>query len=140
VKIGELAERSGVPAKAIRYYESIGVLPPPERAANGYRRYRPDALGRLAFIRRAQASGLTLAEVRTIVSFRARGEAPCTHVQALIDARATDIDRRIAELRTLRAELGALAARARNLDPVDCTPDAVCHILDPHPAHGEPTT
>ena len=130
MRIGELADRSGVPAKAIRYYESIGVLPPPARAGNGYRDYRPDTLGRLAFIRRAQASGLTLAEVRSIIAFRERGETPCTHVQALIDTRAADVDRRIAELQQLKAELAALATRARTLDPADCKPDAVCHILN----------
>lgn len=136
MQIGELGERSGVAAKTIRYYESIGVLPCPERTANGYRRYRDDAIGRLAFISAAQASGFTLGEIRGIVALRERGEAPCQHVGRLIDDRATDIDRRIAELQRVREELRRLHVRAERLDSTDCRPDAICHIIHPAASSG----
>lgn len=129
--IGEVADRAEVPAKTIRYYESIGVLPAAERGANGYRHYPAGILHRLAFIRAAQACGFTLGEIRGIVAFRDRGDAPCGHVRELIDLHAADVDRRIAELHAVKRELARLAQRARQLDPTQCAPAAVCHIIDP---------
>jgi MerR family transcriptional regulator, copper efflux regulator len=64
MRIGELAAASGVSAKTIRYYEDIAVLDPPARTPSGYRDYTPEATERLAFIRSAQAVGLTLGEIR----------------------------------------------------------------------------
>lgn len=138
MRIGEVAERAGVPAKAIRYYETIGLLPAPDRAANGYRNYADGIIDRLAFIRAAQASGLTLGEIRSIVAFRNRGETPCAHVRDLIDQRAADIDRRISELQAIRAELARLADRALGLNPADCSPALICHIITPSGRHGKP--
>lgn len=130
MRIGELAAVTGVPAKTIRYYEQIHVLEPPARTPSGYRDYSPDAGNRLAFVRAAQAVGLTLGEIRSIVALRDRGQAPCGHVLDLITARAADLDRRIAELQRLRSELGRLAERARDLDPAECDPRRVCHLID----------
>lgn len=129
MRIGEVSERSGVPAKTIRYYESVGLLPPPRRTRNGYRDYDETVLGRLAFIRAAQASALTLGEIRGVLAFRDRGDTPCDHVRMLIDRRAGELDERIAALQGLRSELTRLAARARRLDPADCEAASVCHIL-----------
>ncbi|MGH9251550.1 MAG: heavy metal-responsive transcriptional regulator [Acidimicrobiales bacterium] len=129
MRIGELAAVSGVPAKTIRYYEDIHVLDPPDRTASGYRDYTTEAADRLAFIRAAQAVGLTLGEIRGIVALRDRGEVPCGHVLDLITARAADLDRRIRGLQRLRSELGRLADRARRLDPADCDPRRVCHLI-----------
>lgn len=129
VRIGEAADLAAVAAKTIRYYETIGLLPPPARAANGYRNYGPGILERLAFIRAAQASGFTLGEIRSIVAFRNRGETPCAHVRTLIDQRAAEIDRRIADLQQMRAALTRLAKRARRLDPADCDAASICHII-----------
>jgi len=131
VHIGEAAERSGVPAKTIRYYEEIGLLPTPDRGPNGYRRYSDDVLGRLSFIRAAQASGFTLGEIRGVIALRDRGRAPCAHVRTLIDERAAEVDRRIADLQAVRAELRHLARRARRLDPSDCDPGRICHLIGP---------
>ena len=131
MRIGEVADRSGLPAKTIRYYESLGLLPAPDRAANGYRTYDESVLARLAFIRAAQASGLTLGEIRGVLGLRDRGETPCEHVRTLIDCRAAELDERIAELTRLRIELTRLSKRARRLDPADCDPAMVCHIIAP---------
>jgi DNA-binding transcriptional MerR regulator len=132
MRIGELAAVSGVPPKTIRYYEDIGVLDPPARMPSGYRDYTPEATNRLAFIRSAQAVGLTLGEIRGIVALRDRGTTPCGHVLDLITARAADLDRRISELQRLRTELSRLVARAEHLDPADCDPRRVCHLIDPN--------
>ena len=97
MRIGELADAGGVSAKTIRYYEAIGLLAAPQRTPAGYRDYDPAAAGRLAFIRAAQAVGLTLGEIRGVIALRDRGEPPCGHVLELIDARAAEIDQRIIE-------------------------------------------
>jgi MerR family copper efflux transcriptional regulator len=131
VRIGELADRSGVAVKTIRYYEDIGVLDPPERTPSGYRDYDDPAIDRLAFIRAGQAVGLTLGEIRQVVGLRERGHAPCTHVVALLERRADEIGQRIAELQHLQGDLRRLAAEAQGLDPADCDPQRVCHVIAP---------
>lgn len=72
--IGEVAQRSGVPAKTLRYYEDIGLLRPPGRSPSGYREYGDEVIDRLAFIKSSQALGLSLGEIRSIIAMR--DEAP----------------------------------------------------------------
>jgi DNA-binding transcriptional MerR regulator len=129
MRIGELAERAGVSAKAIRYYEQLGILAPPTRTPSGYRAYDETVLGRLGFVRAAQALGLTLGEVRQVVAFRDGGVAPCEHVTELLQRHSAAVERRIAELEQLRAELNRLTERARTLDPEQCPPERVCHVI-----------
>jgi MerR family copper efflux transcriptional regulator len=131
MRIGELAQRSGVSTKAIRYYENIGLVPPAPRLESGYRDYEPSILDRLAFIRAAQAVGLSLGEIRSIVALRDEGQTPCGHVLDLLRTRSAELDRRIGELRALRGELNRLVARAEALDPADCDPDRICHLVGP---------
>jgi MerR family copper efflux transcriptional regulator len=135
MRIGELARRSGVPATALRYYEQLGLLPQPGRTESGYRIYTAEAVDRLAFIRGAQAVGLTLAEVRQVLGVRDAGEAPCRVVTDLIDHRYVEVKAKIAELRGLERELAALRARAAKLHPRDCDPSGICHII---PARSSP--
>ncbi len=132
VRIGELADRSGVPVKTIRYYEDIGVVDPPERTSSGYRDYDAPAIDRLAFIRAAQAVGLTLGEIGQVVALRERGQTPCTHVVELLERRADEMGQRIIELQRLEGDLRRLAARAHGLDPAECDPQRVCHVIAPH--------
>ena len=102
MKIGELATRSGVSVKTIRYYEEIGVLDEPRRMPSGYRDYDEDTKERLGFIRASQASGLSLGEIRSITAYRDRGESPCEHVLELLRRRSHEIDESIAELQRAR--------------------------------------
>jgi DNA-binding transcriptional MerR regulator len=129
MRIGELSRRSGVPRTTLRYYEQIGLLTPPERTESGYRAYADDAADRLAFIRSAQAVGLTLAEVRQVVGIRNAGEAPCRVVTDLVQRRHAEVRSRIADLRRLDRELAELEARAKHLEPRDCEPSGVCHVI-----------
>jgi MerR family copper efflux transcriptional regulator len=119
----------GISTKAIRYYEQIGILTPPARTASGYRSYDETALGRLSFVRAAQAVGLTLDEIRQVVAFRDGGQAPCAHVTELLQRHAVDLDARIRELQQLRGELRQLADRAATLIPERCPPERICHII-----------
>lgn len=131
MRIGELAQQAGLTAKTIRFYEQAGVLPDPERLSSGYRTYDEASLARLRFVRAAQAAGLTLAEIRSVLAVREQGRAPCQHVVDLLQAQASDLERRIADLAALRDETTRLLAVAADLDPnaCDADADAVCRII-----------
>lgn len=131
MRIGELAEQAGVTTKTLRYYEHAGLIDEADRTPSGYRDYPPSVLDRLRFIRAAQSAGLTLGEIKGVIAFREQGSPPCGHVLDLIERRAADLDRRIGELRALRDDLRRLATRGRTLAPEACSPDLVCHILNP---------
>ena len=129
MRIGELAARSGVTAKTIRFWEAKGLLPGPARTRAGYRDYDSDTLERLDFIRHAQTAGLTLAEIRQVLEISDTGQAVCGHVTDLIHQHLTDVDQRINELEETRSLLNRLAERAADQDPADC--DGYCAILRP---------
>ena len=68
LKVGQVAKAAGMAAKTIRYYEQVGVLPPPSRTAAGYRQYGEQAVQQLMFIRRARALGLSLHHLKTLTA------------------------------------------------------------------------
>jgi DNA-binding transcriptional MerR regulator len=78
MRIGVLAAQAGITAKTIRFYEDTGLMPAPARTPAGYRDYPAGAAARLAFIRDAQAAGLTLAEIRSILVIRDDGQPPAS--------------------------------------------------------------
>jgi len=129
VRIGELARRAGTSARTLRFYEQAGLLPAPLRTPSGYRDYDDAAVDRLAFVRAAQAAGLTLAEIREVVAVREAQGPPCAHVVGLLDRHADELDARIAELEATRAEVRRLRERAATLDPAACVDADVCNVL-----------
>jgi len=129
MRIGELGNRTRVPTKTIRYYEDIGLLPEPARADNGYREYDDDAVQRLRFIRDAQASGLSLTEIASILDLRRVGEGTCYHVIELLERHLEDLDRHLENLHATRAQLVILTNRAKGLDPGDCTDPNRCQTI-----------
>ncbi len=126
-RIGELARAAGVSRDTLRYYERLGLLPRAHRSGGGYRLFDRSAADRIAFIRKAQALGLTLEEVREVLHIAADGTAPCKHVRAALSARLSEVDTRIQELRSLRSTLARALARSRSL-PVAGT--CVCGIIE----------
>lgn len=129
--IGELAHTVGLPTRTVRFYERAGLLPEPDRAANGYRTYNDDTVTRLQFIRTSQAAGFTLAEIRSIIDIRDAGQPPCTHVDELLAAKLADVRERRQQLAAMETELEALIDRSRRLDPDQCNDGDICQILRP---------
>lgn len=128
MKIGEFASAAGVNAKTVRYYESIGLLPEPARTASGYRDYDESFIGRLTFIRTAQRLGITLDEVKEILVFRERGEAPCSYVRGVLYAQLEGIGQRIQELELLRTQLEEIVSEADRLSEAD--DDCTCRLIE----------
>lgn len=128
MRIGELAAVTGTTTKTLRFYEDTGLLRA-ARGSNGYRDYGRDAVGRLDFIRRGRAAGLTLAQIREVVDIRETGAAPCRHVHDLLGARLDDIDRQLTDLMALRATVAQLREETVRANPADCTPETVCRYL-----------
>ena len=129
MKIGELAAQTGVTAKTVRYYEAIGVLPEPLRGPSGYRDYDAEAVERLRFVRDAQATGLSLAEISSVLELKDAGSGSCQHTTALLERHLTDLDQQIERLQEARAELVRLAQRAQELDPSSCTDPNRCQVI-----------
>lgn len=129
MRIGEVARKTGLTTKTIRYYEEIGLIPQPARDANDYRDYAEDAIDRLLFVRDAQATGLTLTEITSILELRHEGHGTCHHVAELLERHLRDIDKHLEELRKTRRQLAALTERARGLDPADCTDPIRCQTI-----------
>ena len=109
--IGEVADRSGFTASALRYYEGIGLVAPSDRTDAGYRLYDEDSLARLAFISRAKGLGCSLEEITDLVAV---WDGTCEPVQQrfhdLVTAKLAETDRQIAELTALRAQLADAAS------------------------------
>jgi DNA-binding transcriptional MerR regulator len=128
-RIGELAAALGLNPKTIRYYEQIGLLPEPQRTSSGYRRYGQDDLERLRFIGKAKAIGLTLEEIKQVLTIRRDGKAPCEHVRALLEQKLAAIDRQLRALADVRRELITLRDEASRTAAADA---CVCGIIEQH--------
>lgn len=108
LRIGELARHTGVPVKTLRYYEDLGLLPAAERSSGGFRLFGPDALQRLAFIRRLKHLGLSLEEIRLCLAVHDQGRLPCQDIQQQLIRQIAQVDTRLQELQQLKQELQTL--------------------------------
>ena len=124
MNIGAVAERSGVPPKSIRYYESIGLIQPAERRSNGYRSYSPLDMRTLAFIKRARGLGFSVEEVRDLLDLWRDRSRKSAAVKALAAHHIGALGRKIEELQSMRKALAELVKCCRG----DSRPD--CPILD----------
>jgi DNA-binding transcriptional MerR regulator len=143
MRIGDLGRDCGVNPKTVRYYEALGLLPRPTRAASGHRMYTRQDVERLRFIRRAKAIGLPLASIRQIARY-AEGGA-CEHLRprlkALIAAQLAEVEIRMRELRALARELrrhhqslDEPPARHARQTPCSCLADARAQQILPRAA------
>lgn len=119
MNIKEVADRAGLPAKTIRYYEEIGLIRP-LRGANGYRAFRESDLHKLAFLARARGLGFTIEECRRLLAlYEDRGRASAD-VKALAEAHLRDMEAKIVELRAMQAALRDLVAGCAGDQRPDC--------------------
>lgn len=119
MNIKDVAERAGLPAKTIRYYEEIGLIRP-LRSANGYRAFRDSDLHKLAFLARARGLGFTIEDCRKLLAlYEDRGRASAD-VKALAEAHLGQIAAKIAELRAMEATLTQLVHACAGDDRPDC--------------------
>jgi MerR family transcriptional regulator, copper efflux regulator len=125
--IGEAAQRSGIPAHTIRFYERRKLVSRATRLPSGYRVYSDRVLNELRFIRLAQRLGLTLEETREILSLGRAGRKPCGRVATICETHLAEIDRKMAELQAFRQRL----QHAKRLAERECgyTTEGFCHAI-----------
>ncbi len=121
--ISQLAGAAGIPTSTIRYYERIGLVVPEDRTGGNYRLYGRESLRKLKFIRSAQAVGFTLEDIQSLLG-HADGGPVCGDVQALIEARLADIDRRLRDLRHVQRVLKEALRQCR-----ESHPRAACRVV-----------
>ena len=120
MNIGDVAERSGLPAKTIRYYEEIGLIPRAARTDGGYRDYSEQDVQMLRFIHRSRALGFPVKDVAELLALWRDRSRSSAQVKELALHRIADIDTKIAELRSIRQTLTDLATRCHGDDRPDC--------------------
>ena len=120
MKIGELASATGTKVETVRYYEKIGLLPPPARTSANYRAYGNDHLARLSFIRRARDLGFTLEAVRELLTLSDDKAQSCEAVDSVARVHLTEIDRKVRDLKSLRSELNRVIGSCSHGTVADC--------------------
>jgi DNA-binding transcriptional MerR regulator len=119
LRVAELADAVGVPPDTIRYYERVGLLPPPARTPAGYRAYDQGAVDRLRFIQGGQRLGLRLRDIRDLLAIRDTGVCPCEPAEQLLRRRLAELDTEMARLAALREQMVAMV---QALPSADCPP------------------
>lgn len=127
--IGQLSQLTNTSNETIRYYEHINLLPPPQRATNGYRQYDETDVERLQFIRRSRSLDFTLEEIREILAFKERQEPPCLYVMTVMDKQIHEIEQRIQDLQTLQGEVKSLYEAGKNLPEDVQMKKCICHLI-----------
>ncbi len=134
LKIGDVATRSGLSVKTIRYYEEIGLLSPTViRSESGYRLFEESVLNRLAFVKRAQSLGLSLTEIKEILKIRDRGALPCEEVKQHLALKVQEITEQIQALELLRHELKDLLNHWQDHPSLHQVETIICPNLEGDP-------
>jgi DNA-binding transcriptional MerR regulator len=105
MKIGEIATQAGVTVDTVRFYERVGVLPPPARTESGYRDYEPDTVERIQLTRKLQEIGFTLNDAVDALAAHDAGGATCETEQWRLDAVLSRVDAKLAALNALRRRI-----------------------------------
>ncbi|MAM88279.1 Cu(I)-responsive transcriptional regulator [Allohahella sp. A8] len=120
MNIGQAAKASGITAKMLRHYESIGLIRESRRSEAGYRLYTQTDLHTLRFVKHARSMGFALDDIRQLLSLWQDGERASADVKALAMSHMADLDEKIRVLTEMRAEIEALAERCHGDDRPDC--------------------
>jgi Cu(I)-responsive transcriptional regulator len=120
MNIGELARVADTKAETIRYYERIGLLPPPPRTAGNYRDYSAEHVRHLSFARRARDLGFSIEQIRELLDLADQKERSCEAVDAIARGHLADVKRKLADLAALRRELDSLIGQCRHGTIAEC--------------------
>lgn len=120
ILIGALSEQTGCNIETIRYYEKIGLLPPPPRSSGGRRLYNHDHLKRLTFIRRSRQLGFHLDEIRELLDLVDGGSYTCEEVRQLTLTHANEVERKIADLQKMKNVLHEITSKCSGGKVPDC--------------------
>jgi len=123
MKIGDIAKRTGLKIETVRFYESEGLIDPPLRSGGNYRLYDQSHLNRLSFVKRSRDLGFTLDQVRDLLRLADNPRGSCAEVDAMAVQQIAAIDRKLADLQTLREEVARWGHR-------DATTIADCRLID----------
>tara|TARA_A100001391_G_C5058730_1_gene275450 strand:- start:1195 stop:1599 length:405 start_codon:yes stop_codon:yes gene_type:complete len=122
--ISELAKAADIPTTTLRYYERIRLVEPEDRSCGNYRLYGERSLKKLKFIKAAQAIGFTLEDVKSLLADD-EGNAPaCGNIRVLIEARLTDVEDRLNDLRHVRKVLRSALTQCQHQKQTEC-----CHVV-----------
>lgn len=130
MKIGELASATATKVETVRYYEKIGLLPPPARTSANYRAYGTEHLARLSFIRRARDLGFTLEAVRELLALSDDRGKPCGAVDVIASGHLAEVERKIIDLIAMRDELQRVIGSCRHGTVGNCK---IIETLGPRP-------
>lgn len=119
MNIGEVAERSGLPPKTIRYYEDIGLIRP-LRSDNGYRAFQEKDLHKLAFLGRARGLGFSIEDCRTLLALYDDGARESAQVKQIAEEHLHQIDKKIAQFKSMRNTLAQLVEACHGDHRPDC--------------------
>lgn len=119
MNIGQVAERSGLPAKTIRYYEDIGLITP-QRLSNGYRSFQDSDLHKLAFLGRARALGFSIEDCRALMALYEDKKRASADVKRIAQENLVRIDEKIAQLQSMRGTLAGLVSSCKGDNRPDC--------------------
>jgi DNA-binding transcriptional MerR regulator len=130
--VGQLARATGVPAKTMRYYEQVDVLPAPRRSATGYRQYAQRDVHRLLFIRRARALGLSLPSLKALLAELDGGQCLTMrpHLMHLVTEHLRTVRQQVAECQLLEQQLAQVLQRLLTLPPSEHTDGCRCLEID----------
>ena len=120
MNIGDAAKASGVSAKMIRHYESVGLFPHAARTEAGYRRYGDKEIGTLRFIRHSRDLGFSIEQIRALLGLWQDRQRPSRQVKALAQAHLAELDAKLAELQAMKATLEHLVHCCHGDDRPDC--------------------
>ncbi|WP_299350962.1 Cu(I)-responsive transcriptional regulator [uncultured Shimia sp.] len=128
MNIGEVADKSGLPAKTIRYYEDIGLVTP-NRSDNGYRQFRDSDLHKLTFLARARTLGFSIEDCRTLMALYEDDSRASADVKSVASQHLERIDQKITQLQSMRDTLSHLVAECAGDNRPDCPilNDLACH-------------
>lgn len=118
--IGTLAATTGVHLETVRYYERIGLLPPPTRSPSGHRRYDAEAVRRLTFVRRCRDLGFPIDSIRAMLTLVDRRQVTCREMQGIAARHLAEVREKLADLRQLEQDLDQLIGTCSGTDTPDC--------------------